>query len=67
LLRKLRLEKRLERKQLAKKLRVHRNSIYEWESDRHRPSGKNMERLVRFFRAGANTLEDFKMEIRNGY
>jgi len=33
-LRKLRLEKGLEQWELAKKLRVHRNSVYEWENDR---------------------------------
>jgi DNA-binding XRE family transcriptional regulator len=62
LLRKLRLEKGLEQLELAKKLRVHRNSIYDWESDRHKPYGKSMERLARFFRIGIKRLEDYKME-----
>jgi len=61
-LRRLRLEKGLERKELARKLRVHRNSIYEWESDRHRPSGRSMERLAKFFRISIKRLEDFRME-----
>jgi DNA-binding XRE family transcriptional regulator len=33
LLKKLRLEKGLELKQLAKRLRVHRNTVYEWENE----------------------------------
>jgi DNA-binding XRE family transcriptional regulator len=61
-LKKLRLEKGLEQWELAKKLRVHRNTIYEWENDRHRPSGKSMERLTKFFRISVKRLEDFKKE-----
>jgi transcriptional regulator with XRE-family HTH domain len=49
-LRRLRLEKGLEQKQLAKKIGVHKLSVYCWEKDRKRPSRKSMERLVRFFR-----------------
>ena len=49
-LRRLRLEKGLEQRELARKLRVHRNSVCEWENDKHRPSGETMERLTRFFK-----------------
>jgi len=59
---KVRLEKRLELKQLAKRLRVQRNTVYDWENDRNVPSIKNMERLARFFRVSAKSLEDLKME-----
>jgi transcriptional regulator with XRE-family HTH domain len=45
-IKRLRLEKGLKQKELAKKLRVHRNTVYEWENDRHKPSGKSMERLA---------------------
>lgn len=58
-LRKLRLEKGFELKQLAKRLRVHRNTVYEWENDRHKPSGEGMERLARFFEISRKALEDF--------
>jgi transcriptional regulator with XRE-family HTH domain len=61
-LKKLRLEKGLEQRELARKLRVHRNTLYEWESDRHRPSAKRMERLAGFFKIGRKKLEDFKIE-----
>jgi len=63
-LRKLRLEKRLEQGQLAKKLRVHRDTVYEWENDRKNPSGKNMERLAKFLKIDAKILEDFKRRRR---
>jgi DNA-binding transcriptional regulator YiaG len=66
-LRKLRLEKRLEQGQLAKKLRGHRNTVYEWESGRRRPSGRSMGRLVKFLRISRKTLEDFKMERKRGF
>jgi len=60
-LRRVRLEKGLEQWELAKRLRVHRNTVYEWENDRKGPSRKSMERLGRFFKISAKTLEDFKM------
>jgi len=60
-LRRLRLKKGLEQGELARKLRVHRNTIYEWENDRHRPCGKNMESLARFFRISIKRLEDFRL------
>jgi DNA-binding XRE family transcriptional regulator len=50
LLRKLSLKKGLEQRELARKLRVHKNTVYEWENDRKGPSIKSMERLVQFFR-----------------
>jgi DNA-binding XRE family transcriptional regulator len=61
-LKKLRLEKGLEQRELVKKLRVNKNCVYEWEKDRHRPSAKNMERLARFFGMGRKALEELKME-----
>jgi DNA-binding XRE family transcriptional regulator len=63
-LKKLRLEKGLEQKELAKRLRVHRNTVYEWENDRKGPSIKGMERLARFFEVRAKILEDFKRRKR---
>lgn len=66
-IRKLRLEKGLEQWELARKLRVHINSICEWENDRHRPSGKNVERLARFFKVSRKTLGDFKMERKKDF
>jgi DNA-binding transcriptional regulator YiaG len=61
LLRKLRLEKGLEQWELARRLRVHRNSVYDWENDRHRPSGEAMERLARFYRMTRKALEHFRI------
>ena len=61
-LRRLRLERGLEQGELARKLRVLRNTVYEWENDRHRPSGKNMERLAKFFKISAKTLEGLKVD-----
>jgi transcriptional regulator with XRE-family HTH domain len=66
-LRKLRVEKGLEQKELAEKLQVHRNTVYERESDRHSPSAKNMEGLVRFFKVGAKTWGDFKTEKKRTF
>jgi len=54
----------LEQGQLAKKLRVHRDTVYEWENDRKNPSGKNMERLAKFLKIDAKILEDFKRRRR---
>jgi ribosome-binding protein aMBF1 (putative translation factor) len=54
------LEKGWERKELAKKLRVHKNTVCEWENDRKRPSGKGMERLIRFFKVTRGIMDDFK-------
>lgn len=62
--RRLRLERGLEQKQLAKKLRVSKGSVYNWENNRRVPSTVSMERLVKFFRISRKTLEDFKMEGR---
>jgi transcriptional regulator with XRE-family HTH domain len=62
LLRRLKLEKGLEQRELAKKLRVHRNTIYEWENDRNGPYRKSIERLAKFFKISAKTLESFRME-----
>jgi len=61
-LKKLRFERGLEQRELARKLRVHRNTVYEWENDRKGPSRKNMERLARLFKIGRKTLEDSKIE-----
>ena len=65
-LRKLRLEKGLEQRELARKLRVHRNTIYEWENDKSDPSGKSMERLAKFLKISRKKLKDFKMERKRG-
>jgi len=65
-LRKLRLEKGLEQRELARKLRVHGNTVYEWENDRNKPSGRSMERLAKFFKISRKTLEDFKIDRNTG-
>ena len=62
LLRKLRLEKGLEQKELARRLGVSDTSVYNWENGRKRPSGKSRERLARFFKISRMTLHDFKSE-----
>jgi transcriptional regulator with XRE-family HTH domain len=62
LLRKLRLENGLEQRQLARKLRVNKNSVCEWEKDRKGPSRKSMDRLAKFFKISVKRLEDFKRE-----
>jgi len=62
LLRKLRLEKGLEQRELAKKLRVNKNSVYEWEKDRKKPSRESTEKLAKFFRISIKRLGDFKTE-----
>jgi DNA-binding XRE family transcriptional regulator len=67
LLRKLRLKKGLEQWELARKLRVNRNSVCEWEKDRKRPSRESMEKLAKFFRIGRKTLEDLKIEINEAF
>jgi len=61
-LRRLRLEKGLEQRKLARKLRLHRNTVYEWENDRHGPSGKSIGKSAKFFKISATTLEDLKMD-----
>jgi len=60
-IRKLRVLKGLEQRELARKLRVHRNTVYEWENDRKGPSGESMEILTKFFKISAKTLEGFKI------
>jgi len=62
LLRKLRLEKGLEQRELARKLRVNKNSVCEWEKNRKKPSRESMEKLAKFFRISIKRLEDLKME-----
>jgi len=57
----------LEQKELARKLRVHKNTIYEWENDRKRPSRKSIERLAKFFKISAKTLEDLKILKKTGF
>jgi len=61
-LRRLRLERGLEQGELARKLRVHRNTVYEWENDRKGPSGKSIWKLTKFFRISIKGLEDLKMK-----
>jgi DNA-binding transcriptional regulator YiaG len=60
LIRELRLEKGLEQRELAKRLGVHRNTVYDWETDRHRPSPKNMGRLVQLLGISRKRLGVFK-------
>lgn len=60
MIRKLRLEKGLEQWELAKKLRVDKNTLYEWENERKGPSRKGTERLERFFKVSTKILEDFQ-------
>jgi len=67
LIRKLRLEKGLEQWELAKKLRVHRNTVYEWENDRHGPSGKSIGKLAKFFKVSRKTSKGFKIETKKGF
>jgi ribosome-binding protein aMBF1 (putative translation factor) len=61
-LKKLRLEKGLEQRELVKKLRVNKSSVYEWENDRKKPSRQNVEKLARFFKISIKRLKDFKRE-----
>lgn len=58
------MENGLEQWELAKKIRVHRNTVYEWENDRKGPSKKSIERLVRFFRISEVKLKKFKTGSR---
>lgn len=67
LLMKLRLEKGLEQRELARKLRVNRNSVCEWKKDSKRPSRKSMERLVRFFEISREVWEDFENRSKKGF
>ena len=60
-LKKLRLERGLEQRELARKLRVNKNSVYEWENDRKNPSGESMEKIARFLNISEEILEDLKM------
>jgi transcriptional regulator with XRE-family HTH domain len=62
LIRKPRLEKRLEQRELARILRVNRNNVCEWENDRNNPSGESIERLVELFRMSRKRLGDLEME-----
>jgi len=61
-IRRLRVEKGLEQRELARKIRVHKNTIYEWENDRKNPSRMSKRRLAKFFRTSVKRLEDFKIE-----
>jgi DNA-binding XRE family transcriptional regulator len=61
------LEKGLEQWKLPKKLRVHRNTFYEWEKDCKGPSRRSMERLVKLLKMGRETPEDFKKERKKGF
>lgn len=63
----MRLEKGLKQKELAKKLRVHRNTVYEWENDRKGPSRESMKKLAKFFKIGSKILEDFKTDRKEGF
>ena len=47
---------------MARKLRVHKNTVYEWEKDRKGPSRKSIEKLAKFFKISAKTLEGLKMD-----
>ena len=67
MVRKLRRKKGLEQWELAKKLKVHRNTVYEWENDRNKPSGKSMERLARFFKISRRVLEDLRMDRKKDF
>jgi len=61
-LKKLRLERGLEQRQLARKLRVHKNTVYEWEKDRKGPSRRSMEKLAKFLKISAKSPEEFETE-----
>jgi transcriptional regulator with XRE-family HTH domain len=61
-LKKLRLEKGLEQRELARKLRVNKNSVCEWENERKKPSRESRERLARFFKISKQNLESFEMK-----
>jgi len=61
------LETGLEQKELAEKIRVHRNTVYEWENDRKGPSRERMEKLAKFFKIGSKILEDFKTDRKEGF
>jgi len=61
-LKKLRLEKGLEQRELGQRICVSEVSVYNWENERKVPSKKSMERLAEFFKIRRKTLEDFKME-----
>jgi DNA-binding transcriptional regulator YiaG len=62
LIKKLRIERGLEQRELARRLRVNKNSVCEWENDRKKPSRMSMRRLVKFFNIRAKRLEDLKMK-----
>jgi len=66
-IRKLRLEKGLEQWEVARKLRVHRNTVYEWENDRKGPSREGVEKLARFFAINRKALEDLGMDRKKGF
>jgi transcriptional regulator with XRE-family HTH domain len=54
----------LEQRESAERLRVTQNSIYNWETERKRPSTESMERLAGFFGISRKALEDFKREVK---
>jgi len=62
LIKKLRLEKGLEQRELAGKIGVSGTSVYNWENDRKRPSRKSMERLVKFFKISRKKSDDYQIE-----
>jgi transcriptional regulator with XRE-family HTH domain len=61
-LRRLRLEKGLEQKELAQRLQVSKVTVCNWEKDRKKPSRKSMDRLAQYLKMGKETLEDLKMD-----
>jgi ribosome-binding protein aMBF1 (putative translation factor) len=61
-LKKLRLQRGLEQRELAKRLRVDKNSVCECERDRKGPSRRSMHKLAKFFKISVKTLESFRMK-----
>jgi DNA-binding XRE family transcriptional regulator len=59
-LKKLRLERGLEQRQLARIVRVHRNTVYEWENDRKGPSKKKLKTLAQFFKVSRESLSSLR-------
>lgn len=56
----------MEQRELARKIDVSEVSVYNWENDRRRLSGKSIETLAKFFRISRKTLEDLKRETKEG-
>jgi len=59
-IKKLRLEKGLEQRELAKRLRVHPNTIYDWENDRKRPSERKLKTVAQFFKVSRESLSSLR-------